>query len=73
MQQPPLGAAEQALSQRLGQLTQEVLHGADKLSQFDVTAPRSSAKLLEDQLQQQLRQLKFLLADLAHAANEQET
>ena len=72
MQQPPLGAAEQHLCNQLSELTQQVLHGADSLSRVEATA-RSTAKALEEQLAQQLRRLKSLLADLRHAVNEQET
>ena len=73
MQQPGLGPAELELHHQLSNLTQEVLAGAGKLRSYDGTVPRSSAKPLEDQLQQQLRRLKSMLADLTHAANEQET
>ncbi len=71
-QQPALGAIESELHRQLTSLTQEVLAGAQKLRSYDGTVPRSIAKPLEDQLQQQLRKLKSLLADLIHAANEQE-
>lgn len=72
-QQPPLGAYEQGLSTEIAQLTQQVLAKADELSKYSVTAPRSCAKLLEDQAQQLLRVLNRKCADLAHAVNEQET
>lgn len=73
MQQPALCHAELELHNQLSHLTQEVLAGASKLRGYDGTVPRSSAKPLEDQLQQQLRRLKCMLADLTHAANEQDT
>jgi len=72
MQQFPLGSAEKELDRRLRELTQEVLHGSDRLSNFDVTAPPSQAKVVEEQLLQHLRRFKSILADLVHAANEQE-
>lgn len=72
MQQPPLGQRELVLHQQLTHLTQEVHAGAQKLRSYDGTVPRSIAKPLEDQLQQQLRKLKYLAGDLSHAANEQE-
>lgn len=73
MQQPALGEAELVLHKDLTQLTQLVREGAARLSKYDGTVPRSSAKQLEDQVQHYLRKLKSKLNDLQHAANEQDT
>lgn len=72
-QQPPLGAEEQALSNELGQLIQHTLQEATKLAAFDVTAPAGNVRALEQQLQQHLKRIRSLLADLKFAAEEQET
>lgn len=73
MQQPALAPAELQQHHELLQLTQAVREGADRLSKYDGTVPRSNAKQLEDQVQHYLRRLKSKLSDLQHAANEQET
>jgi hypothetical protein len=72
-QQPRLADPELRLHNELLHITQEAFANADRLAKWDVTASRSSAKQLEDLVQQQFRKLKSLLADLTHAANEQET
>lgn len=73
VQQPALGPAELHLHQEITQLTQAVREGAARLSKYDGTVPRSTAKQAEDQVQQYLRKLKSRLNDLTHAANEQDT
>jgi hypothetical protein len=73
-QAPPLpsGASELRLHNEILQNTREVYAGADRLSKLDGTVPRQAAKQEEDRVQRHLRLLTSLLADLAHAANEQD-
>jgi hypothetical protein len=72
-QQAPLPAEEQQLSNELGKLIAQTLQDAHKLSTYDASAPAGNVRAMEQQLQQQLKRIRSLLADLQFAAEEQET